>query len=81
MSITPVSLLPRLRKILTKNNYEKYKFFEQVGLRPFVADAGELALERIHSFFITIFGIQRADLLLNHLPQLDIGVGVINYAI
>ena len=54
MSITPVSLLPRLKKILTKNNYEKYKFFEQVGLRPFVADAGELALERFHSFFITI---------------------------
>ena len=47
MSITPVSLLPRLKKILTKDNYEKYNLFEQVGLRPFVADAGELALERI----------------------------------
>ena len=47
MSITPVSLLPRLRKILTKDNYEEYNLFEQVGLRPFVADAGELALARI----------------------------------
>ena len=47
MSITPVSLLPRLRKILTKDNYEKYDLFEQVELQPFVANAGELALERI----------------------------------
>ena len=47
MSITPDSLLLRLRKILTKDNYEKYNLFEQVGLRPFVADVGELALERV----------------------------------
>ena len=47
MSITPVSLLPRLRESLTKYNYEKYNLFEQVGLRPFVKDDGQLALERI----------------------------------
>ena len=47
MLITPVSLLPRLRKILTKDNYEKYNLFEEVESRPFVADADELALERI----------------------------------
>tara|TARA_B100000212_G_scaffold320885_1_gene279033 strand:- start:460 stop:606 length:147 start_codon:yes stop_codon:yes gene_type:complete len=47
VSITPVSLLPRLRKILTKDNYEKYNLFEEVESRPFVADVGELALERI----------------------------------
>ena len=47
MSITPVSLLPRLRKILTKYSYEKYNLFEEVESRPFVADVGELALEKI----------------------------------
>ena len=47
MSITPVSLLPRLRKILTKDNYEKYNLFEEVESQPFVADVGELALERV----------------------------------
>ena len=51
MSITPVSLLPRLRKILTKDNYEKYNPFEEVESRPFIADVGELALERISWLF------------------------------
>ena len=46
MSITPVSLLPRLRKILTKDNYEKYNLFELVGLRPFAADVRKLASNR-----------------------------------
>ena len=47
MSITPASQLQKPRKILNKDNYEKYNLFEEVESRPFVADAGELALERI----------------------------------
>ena len=47
MSITPVSLLPKLRKILTTDNYEKYNLFERVGLQPFAADVRELSSERI----------------------------------
>ena len=46
MSITPVSLLPKLRKILTTDNYEKYNLFERVGLRPFAADIRKLASNR-----------------------------------
>ena len=46
MSITPASQLQKPRKILNKDNYEKYNLFEQVGLCLFAADVRELAPDR-----------------------------------
>ena len=51
MSITPASLLQKPRKILNKDNYEKYNLFEQVGFRLFAADVRELASNRNSRLF------------------------------
>ena len=51
MSITPASQLQKPRKILNKDNYEKYNLFELVGLRPFAADVRKLASNRNSWFF------------------------------